>query len=80
MLTKMRIAKAIRYHRQRSGWSQNEAGRQSGLRPSTWCDLEQGKLNPTIKTLDVIAHTLQVDIGELFEIQHNYNADIISAK
>lgn len=67
MPTKLTIARAIRYHRTAAGLSTQAAAKAAGIRPNTWNDLEQGKANPRLSTLEAVAFTLHVDVSELFK-------------
>jgi transcriptional regulator with XRE-family HTH domain len=68
MPTKNVLAKAIKYHRERLGWTLAKASELSGIRQATWCDLEGAKKNPTLNTIEAVAFTLGVPVSALFTL------------
>ena len=60
------IGQNIRKLREAQGLSQRDLGKKIGKSNSTICDLEKGKRNVTLKTLEVIAEALGVKVCELF--------------
>lgn len=66
MPTKITLAKAIRFHREAAGLTQDAAAKAAGIRKATWCDLENGHSNPRLSTLEAIAFTLNIPVNALF--------------
>jgi len=69
MLTAITIAKSIRFHRERLGWSMKDAANHSGMKQPNWARLESGSHYPSVRTLEVVAHTLGVHVVDLFKEQ-----------
>ena len=53
--------------REREGWSQEVLAAKTGLRTATISNLENGKSNPRMSTLQAVADALGVHILDLFE-------------
>jgi DNA-binding XRE family transcriptional regulator len=66
MPTKLTLAKAVKYHRGMQGLSTASAAKAAGIRPNTWNDIELGRANPRLSTLEAIAFTLGVPVNALF--------------
>jgi DNA-binding XRE family transcriptional regulator len=66
MPTKLTLAKAVKYHRSMQGLSTAAAAKAAGIRPNTWNDIELGRANPRLSTLEAIAFTLGVPVNSLF--------------
>ncbi len=52
--------------REEKGWNQTVLGYHAGLSPSQISQIENGKRNPTLETLQGIATALGVEVGDLF--------------
>lgn len=59
------VGAKIRLRRQQRGMSAAEMARRAGLSKATLSQLEAGKGNPTIDTLDAIAITLSIPLADL---------------
>lgn len=61
------LAHNVRRLRQDREWSQERLAAEAGdLRQGLMSDIELGKANPTLTTLESIAGALGVSVGELF--------------
>jgi transcriptional regulator with XRE-family HTH domain len=61
------LAHNVRKLRQDRDWSQERLAAEAGdLRQGLMSDIELGKANPTLTTLESIAGALGVSVGELF--------------
>src|SRR5829696_3500954 len=56
----------LRRLRQARGWNQTELACHAGLAPSVISQIENGKRNPSARTLDKLATALNVEVGDLF--------------
>lgn len=72
MLINLTIAKSIRYHRERLGWSIQDAAKNSGIKAPNWSRLERGDHYPSVRTLEVVAHTLGMQVVDLFTESNNF--------
>ena len=57
------FVRAATAERRRRGWSRRELANRAGLRPNTVGDLEAGKSWPDLRTLAVVAATLDVPVS-----------------
>lgn len=64
---KKQIGKKIVELRNKKGWNQSDLARACGKDRQAIEKLENGKVNPTAYTLCEIAHSLEVDLYELFK-------------
>ena len=53
--------------RKEIGMSQKDAAAKVGISQPSYCDIEHGKINPSIKTAKAIGELLGVDWTKLFE-------------
>lgn len=60
-----RLGGRVRDLRTRRGWTQETLGERAGLSYKFIGEIERGLENPTIDSVDQIAHALSIDIGEL---------------
>jgi transcriptional regulator with XRE-family HTH domain len=61
------LAHNVRRLRQQRDWSQEQLAAEAGeLRQGLISDIERGKANPTLTTLEFIASALGVTVSELF--------------
>jgi transcriptional regulator with XRE-family HTH domain len=65
------LGRAIRRLRQQTGYSQERFGFRIGVHRTCMGNLERGAGNPTIATLDRVAHGLGVSVVELFQLALN---------
>lgn len=61
------IRNTILLRRRQLGITQTELARRAGLGKSTLCDIEKGRLIPSVKSLQKIAHALGIPIASFFE-------------
>jgi transcriptional regulator with XRE-family HTH domain len=61
------LGAAIRERRSSLQISQDELAVRAGLHRTYLSDVERGARNPSIKTIEKIAHALQVPVAKLFE-------------
>ena len=59
------LARSIIRHRRRLGLSQAELARRAGIRPESLNRIEQGHVNPSIRTIKKIDHALNEAEAEL---------------
>ncbi len=60
----------VREHRLAHGLTQQELANRAGLHRSYIGDVEQGKRNATLKTMDKIAKALEISVVELLPMDH----------
>jgi transcriptional regulator with XRE-family HTH domain len=65
------LGEAIKHQRSELGISQDELARRSGLQRTYISDLERGTRNPSVGSIQKIAHALQVPVSKLFETTGN---------
>jgi transcriptional regulator with XRE-family HTH domain len=63
---RVRFGNRLRYLRKKKGWTQAEMADLLGLDRSYVGEIEQGKRNPCLLNLEVIADGLQVSLPKLF--------------
>jgi len=56
----------VRRLRQARGWNQTELAFHAGLAPSVISQIENGKRNPSARTLEKLATALDIEVGDLF--------------
>ncbi len=61
------LGKRIAHLRKTKGWSQLELSVESGVAKSYLCDLEAGRRNPSLETLEKIALALGISLSVLLE-------------
>ena len=66
MLIKIRLARWVKAHRTERKLSQAELAKMAGIQRETIVQIEGGKSNPRLSTIEVIAYSLNVDISQLF--------------
>ncbi len=59
------IMKRIRTEREKKGISQLDFAHSIGLYPGQYSNYETGKSNPTLKTLMLIWHALEIDLSAI---------------
>jgi len=62
------LGEAIKQQRTILRISQEELSRRSGLHRTYVSDLERGTRNPSVGSIQKIAHALQVPVAKLFEV------------
>ena len=70
----MEIVYKIKEIRQKKGFTIRSLAAKSGVSKSEISDIERREIHPTVYTLCLLAHTLEVDVRELFD----YRASKIS--
>lgn len=63
----IKLGDRIKYLRKQKGMRQLDLSVDTGIPLSKMAAIEQGKHNPTLKTLIIIADTLEVGLKELFD-------------
>ncbi len=53
--------------RKKKGFSQKETAEKVGISQPSYCDIEHGKINPSVKTAKAIAEVLGFDWTKFFE-------------
>ena len=61
------LGRAIKTRRTSLGISQEELAHRAGLHRTYVSDLERGARNPSIESIEKLAHALQISISKLFE-------------
>ncbi len=62
------LARTLREHRQRLGWSQERLASTAGLDRSYVGDIERGAVSPTLQTLEKLSAALGIPASELIRI------------
>jgi transcriptional regulator with XRE-family HTH domain len=62
----MVVGERILKIRQEKRMTQTEVARKAGLANATLCDIEKGRLTPSLRTLEKLAFALGVHITEFF--------------
>lgn len=62
----MKIGENIKKTREQKGLSQKEVVSAIGMGPAQYSRIENGKTDPSVSTLERIAHALGISLGELF--------------
>ena len=62
-----KVGERIRYHRLKSGMSQENLALTAGINPAFLGHLERGLKSPTITTLDKIVEALGISYSEFFD-------------
>ena len=62
------LARTLREHRQRRGWSQERLASTAGLDRSYVGDIERGAVSPTLQTLEKLSAALGIPASELIRI------------
>jgi transcriptional regulator with XRE-family HTH domain len=63
---RIRFGNRLRYLRKKKGWTQAEMADLLGLDRSYVGEIEQGKRNPCLLNLEIIANGLQISLPKLF--------------
>lgn len=74
-----RIGKKIKETRKQEGLTLKQLADAAGLNPGTLSKIENGLTKPSITTLEMLANSLKVDIGYLFESEEK-KSYVISRK
>lgn len=61
----MNVGKKIKEERLKLGLTQKEVAERCGSSTSYICDIEVGRTNPSLKTLEKISKALEIEIREL---------------
>lgn len=61
----MRLADRLRQLRKERGLSQKELARRAQIANTTLCDIEAGRMEPSVRTLIRLARALGVDLNSL---------------
>jgi transcriptional regulator with XRE-family HTH domain len=56
----------IKFLREKKGWTQNELAEKCGVSRPRIAEIESGKFNPSVETVENIANNLGVHISRLF--------------
>ncbi len=65
MDAKTKVRRNIVKFRQEKAWTQEKLAFESDVSKAGLCDIESGKSNPTILTLEKLANALGVTLGKL---------------
>ena len=60
------VGTRIRFLREQKNIKQSQLARKAGLACSTLCDIEKGRLSPSIRSLEKIANALEMPVATLF--------------
>lgn len=63
----VRLGKCVRDLRNAAGWTQVEFAERCGFYQTYMSRIENGRANPTLNALEVVANTLGLTIFELFD-------------
>jgi transcriptional regulator with XRE-family HTH domain len=61
------VGESVRRHRQSIGWTQVQLAQAAGLSPNYVARLERGELGPSLFVAYLLARTLGIAVGDLFE-------------
>jgi DNA-binding XRE family transcriptional regulator len=64
---RMAFCENLIYWRRKRKLTIESAARRLGVAPSTWCQWEKGRRNPSVQTLYMIAQTLEIPACYLFD-------------
>lgn len=62
-----RLGRTLRLHREKTGRNQGEIAVQAGISTSMLSQIERGVVSPSIDTLVLVCHALDLDLSELFK-------------
>jgi len=65
----VRIGKEVRRRRQALDWTLEELGHRSGLSPRYISSLEKDLRDPSLSTIEAVAHALGAEPGELLGVK-----------
>ncbi|MBR1281321.1 helix-turn-helix transcriptional regulator [Bradyrhizobium sp. AUGA SZCCT0177] len=63
------LAANVRRLRKEKGWTQDVLAAEIGVEQGVISRIENGRANPTLQVLEMLAATLEVRIEQLFEVQ-----------
>lgn len=69
----MTIGENIKNYRKKRGFTQKELAEKSNLSRSYLADLERNRYNPSLDSLQLIAHSLDVNVSDLLGEKSNDN-------
>lgn len=58
----------LKFFRHKKGLKQNQLARLVGIAVSTYCDIENGNCNPSLKVALILAKVLNTTVEELFPL------------
>lgn len=64
----VRFGHRVQYLRRDRGWSQVYLAVHTGLSKTFICDLENGKKEPCLRTIEILAEGLGLSLGEFFSV------------
>lgn len=67
----MTIGENIKNYREKRGFTQKELAEKSNLSRSYLADLERNRYNPSLDSLQLIAHSLDVNVSDLLGEKNN---------
>lgn len=67
MRTYSKYGEIIRWQRRKKEWSQEKLAEEAKLDPKTIIQIEGGKRNPTLKTLQKISNALKISLDQLLK-------------
>ena len=71
------FSKNLKLARNARGYTQKEVAKSIGVSNSSYSQYESGGREPSIKTIEKIAHVLRVSIDELFGLYNFTSKDLI---
>lgn len=74
------VGSAVRDMRTRKHILQKELSAASGLPPAQICNIESGKISPTVRTLDRIAQAMGTTLKEIIELSPYISPDAMAAR
>jgi len=70
MDTASALGKRVQRLRQKVGLSQEQLAERAGISPKNISELENGRGNPTLSSLEGLARALSISMAELFDLEH----------
>ena len=67
------LGKRVRYLRTQNGWSIEDLALKGDINRNYLCDLENGRRNPTLRTIEKIANAFGLSISELTRGLQSFN-------
>ncbi len=61
-----RLGNRVRKIRQERGWTQLRLAEAAGMSKTYVCDLENGRKEPCLGSIQILAHTFEMSLAEFF--------------
>lgn len=64
------LGKRVQRLRQKIGITQEQLSERAGISPKNLSELENGRGNPTLSSLEGLARAFEISMSELFDLEH----------